>query len=189
MQIFNLIFKSISIILIILLIIIPSAIISIIIILDSKGPVLHWSKRIGKNNNIFLMPKFRTMKTETNDVASHLLNNPEKYITRFGNFLRKTSIDEIPQIYSIIKNDMNFIGPRPALHNQNDLIEMRTKKNIHKIKPGITGYAQVNGRDILSIENKVDYDNQYYQNNNMIMNLKIILKTLILIFKRTNIKH
>ena len=186
---FLILIKILSIIILFFLLIIPSLIISIFIKVDSKGPIIHWSKRVGLNNNIFLMPKFRTMKIETNDVASHLLNNPEKYITRCGNFLRKTSLDEIPQIYSVIKNDMNFIGPRPALHNQNDLIKMRTKKNIHKIKPGITGYAQVNGRDSLSIENKVDYDNQYYQNNNIIMNLKIILKSLMLIFKRSNINH
>ena len=135
------------------------------------------------------MPKFRTMKINTKDVASHLLDNPNQYITRFGKFLRKTSLDEIPQIYSIVKNDMNFIGPRPALHNQYDLIEKRTERNIHKIKPGITGHAQVNGRDSLSIDDKVGYDEQYYKNKSFNMNLTIIIKTLMHLITRSNIRH
>lgn len=189
MHLFNLIIKIISIISLLIIIFIPCIIISIIIVLDSSGPVFHWSKRIGINNKIFHMPKFRTMKIETSNVASHLLKKPEKYITRFGKILRKTSLDEIPQIYSIIKKDMNFIGPRPALYNQFDLINLRTNKNVHKIRPGITGLAQVNGRDNLTIKDKVYFDSEYYEKNNIVMNINILFKTFKLIILRSNINH
>jgi O-antigen biosynthesis protein WbqP len=189
MNLFLLFLKILILLLIVSLLIIPFIIISIIIKIDSEGPVIYWSKRVGIDNAIFLMPKFRTMKIQTKDIASHLLDNPDDHITKFGKLLRITSLDEIPQIYSILKNDMNFIGPRPALFNQFDLIEMRTNKNIHKIKPGITGYAQVNGRDNLSIDNKVKFDSLYCKNNGIKMNLIIILKTILLLLKRSNIKH
>lgn len=189
MYIFYLVIKILSIIFLLLTLFIPCVIISIVIILDSKGPVLHWSKRVGINNKIFLMPKFRTMNMKTKNVASHLLETPEKHVTRFGKILRKTSLDEIPQIYSILKKDMNFIGPRPALYNQLDLIKLRTQKNIHKIYPGITGLAQVNGRDNLTINDKVYFDSEYYRKNNIGVNIQILIKTFKLIILRSNIKH
>ena len=189
MRLLLFLFKILILLILVPLLIIPFIIISIIIKIDSEGPVIYWSKRVGIDNKIFLMPKFRTMKIQTKDVASHLLDNPNDHITKFGKFLRKTSLDEIPQLYSILKNDMNFIGPRPALFNQYDLIEMRKNKNIHKIKPGITGYAQVNGRDNLSIDNKVKFDSLYCKNNGVRMNLKIILKTILILLTSSNIKH
>ena len=183
------ILKVLIIFTLLLFLVIPIITIAILIKLDSTGPIIHWSKRIGLNNKVFLMPKFRTMKVDTKDVATHLLDNPKDKITKIGFFLRKTSLDEVPQIYSIIMNQMNFIGPRPALYNQYDLIDLRTKKNIHKIKPGITGLAQVEGRDELSIKKKVEYDYAYYKNINLKINLIIIFKTFKNIIISKNVKH
>ena len=137
-------FKVISLVVIVLLLFFPFIIISICIKVDSRGPVIHWSKRVGRNNKIFLMPKFRTMKVNTPDLATHLLKNRNNFVTRVGKILRKLSLDEIPQIFSIIRGDMNFIGPRPALYNQYDLIKLRNKFSLSSIKPGITGWAQIN---------------------------------------------
>ena len=140
------------------IVIIPYLIISILIKLTSKGPVLHWSDRIGQNNIIYKMPKFRTMYIGTPDVATHLLKDPAQFITPLGKVLRKTSLDELPQLWSVINSSMSFVGPRPALHNQFDLKELRTKEGVHLLKPGIIGWAQVNGRDEISIEQKVVLD-------------------------------
>ena len=181
--------KLILILIIVLIFLLPILIISIIIKLESKGPVIHWSKRIGLNNKIFLMPKFRTMKINTINVATHLLVDSDNHITKFGKFLRKTSLDEFPQFFSILKLDMNFVGPRPALFNQDDLISLRTIKDIHKIRPGITGLAQINGRDNISIEEKIDLDELYLIEKSHLMNIKIILLTIFSIFNFKNIKH
>jgi len=164
-------------------------IIFIIIKLESEGPVIYWSKRIGKKNAIFYMPKFRTMKINSPDVATHLLDDPGKYLTKFGKIIRKISFDEIPQLYSIIKGDMTFVGPRPALHNQFDLIALRNKFGIGKLKPGITGLAQINGRDDITIEKKVEFDLYYLKNKNIFFNLKIIIMTFIKVLNKKNISH
>ncbi len=132
--------------------------IALLVKLTSPGPVLHWSNRIGVDNTVFRMPKFRTMRTDAPDVATHLLEEPHRHVTRFGGFLRRSSLDELPQLFSILKGDITIVGPRPALHNQHDLIALRTEKGIHRLVPGLTGWAQVNGRDILSIPKKVELD-------------------------------
>ena len=175
---------------IILLILLPLMfIIALLIILNSSGPVIHWSKRIGKKNKIFLMPKFRTMIANAPQKATDLIKKDDNFITKPGFFLRKSSLDEIPQLYSILKGDMNFIGPRPALFNQYDLIELRTKNNIHLQKPGITGWAQINGRDSISITKKVDLEKFYKENNSLYLNLKILFLTFISVLKRNSISH
>ena len=181
--------KLLMAIFLIIILFFPIIIISILIKIESPGPLIHWSRRIGKNNKIFLMPKFRTMKIDVKDVATHLLDNPNKYITKVGKILRKSSLDEIPQLLSILKGEMNFVGPRPALFNQNDLIKLRTKKNIHTLKPGITGLAQIKGRDDLSIVEKIYFDEIYYKKNNFLLDIKIILLTFLLVFDFQNIKH
>ena len=178
----------ISFILIIFLFI-PIIIIIFFIILNSWFPIIHWSKRIGKNNEIFLMPKFRTMKNNTPDVATHLLLDSNSYITRIGFLLRKFSLDEIPQLFSVIKGDMSFVGPRPALYNQYDLKLLRESKGIHKIKPGITGLAQINGRDSIDIKTKVDFDYSYLLNQSNILDIKIIFLTIYNVLTKKNIKH
>ena len=139
----------------------PMLLISIAVRLSSKGPALYWSDRIGKNNKIFKMPKFRSMLTDTPAVATHLLDNPNVYLSPIGGFLRSTSLDELPQLFSVLKGDMSFVGPRPALFNQEDLIALRSEKGVDKLLPGITGWAQVNGRDELSIPDKVAFDTEY----------------------------
>ena len=161
----------------------------ILIYFFDGGKFIHWSKRIGKNNNIFLMPKIRTMKLSTPDVATHLLKKEDIYITKIGKILRKTSLDEIPQLYSILIGDMSFVGPRPALFNQYDLIDLRTKKKINLILPGITGLAQINGRDLLSIKEKVSFDNEYLIKRSFFFDIKIILITIIKIFTSKEIAH
>jgi len=163
--------------------------VGVIIYLTDGLPILFWSKRVGLNNTTFYMPKFRTMKNNSPDVATHEINNPGNYLIKFGGFLRKVSIDELPQLFSIIKGDINFIGPRPALHNQKDLIEKRTKLNIHTIKPGITGWAQINGRDNLNINEKVDLDLYYFKKKSFFINLKIIILTIIQLIIPRGIKH
>ena len=153
--------RSINLLFSLVLIIILSPVylfIIILVYLTSKDPVFYWSERVGKDNKIFKMPKFRSMLINTPAVATHLLDNPDSYLSPIGGFLRSTSLDEIPQLYSVLKGDMNFVGPRPALHNQDDLITLRTEKGVDKLLPGITGWAQVNGRDELSIADKVALD-------------------------------
>ena len=146
---------------------IPMILIALIVKLTSRGPALYWSARVGINNTIFSMPKFRTMRLETPEVATHLMSNPDLYLTSFGSFLRKFSLDELPQLWSTLTGDMSFIGPRPALYNQDDLIDLRTKRGIHRLVPGVTGWAQVNGRDDIPIPLKVEYD-EYYMNNKVL---------------------
>lgn len=173
----------------IIIFIVPILIIYISIRITSKHNVIHWSERIGKDNVIFKMPKFRTMKVGTPAVATHLLDNAENHYTKLGDFLRKTSLDELPQIYSVLTNNMSFVGPRPALFNQYDLMELRTVNGIDLIKPGITGWAQVNGRDELSIEQKVKFEVEYLENKSFLFDLNILWLTLSRVLKSDGISH
>lgn len=175
--------------LLIIIFIIPAIIIYITIKLTSPGPAIHWSKRVGKNNIIFLMPKFRTMRIDTPQLATHLLNNSKNYLAPTGAFLRKSSLDELPQIWSVFVGDMNIVGPRPALFNQDDLIQLRTKNNIHLLTPGVTGWAQINGRDELSILEKVKFDKEYLDNRSLSLDLKIIFLTAYNVIMRSGITH
>jgi O-antigen biosynthesis protein WbqP len=172
-----------------LLLSVPMSIIAVVVKLTSKGPVLHWSDRIGKDNVIFKMPKFRTMKMDAPAVATHLLENPLKYLTPFGRFLRKFSLDELPQLWSVLKGDMSFVGPRPALYNQEDLITLRTEKGIHRLVPGITGWAQVKGRDNLTVSRKVEYDEYYMNHHSFMFDFKIIFLTLVKVLRSENVHH
>ena len=182
-------FDLILAIFLILPLLIPFLIIAILIIVTSKGPVLYWSDRVGKNNKIFKMPKFRSMVINTPTVATHLLNNPDSYLSPIGNFLRTTSIDELPQLFCILKNDMSFVGPRPALHNQDDLISLRTNSDVDKLLPGITGWAQVNGRDKLSVANKVLLDIEYLNRQSFWFDVKILWMTFLKVIKRDEVSH
>ena len=157
--------------------------------LSSAGPVLFWSDRVGVNNNIFQMPKFRTMHLNAPSVATHLLQNPEQYLTPIGGFLRKTSLDELPQLWSILVGDMSFVGPRPALFNQRDLIDLRTEAGIHKLTPGLTGWAQINGRDDLEVEEKVRLDEEYLKRRSFQFDMKIIALTALKIVQTKDISH
>jgi len=157
--------------------------------LTSEGPVLYWSDRVGKDNKIFKMPKFRSMKTGAPAVATHLLQNPDQLLTPIGRFLRQSSLDELPQLWSILKGDMSFVGPRPALFNQDDLIQLRTEKGVHKLVPGLTGWAQVNGRDELPIPQKVDLDVEYLDRQSFVFDLKILCLTFLKVIKQDNVSH
>jgi O-antigen biosynthesis protein WbqP len=168
---------------------IPAMIIALLVSLTSDGPVLYWSERVGLNNRMFRMPKFRTMTIHTPVIATHLIQNPDDYITPIGRFLRKSSLDEIPQLYNIVKGDMSFVGPRPALFNQYDLIELRTTKGIHKIMPGLTGWAQINGRDELPIPIKVEHDEFYKNNISFLFDLKILFKTVLKVLNKEGVTH
>jgi len=163
--------------------------IAIVIRLTSKGPSLYWSDRVGKNNKIFKMPKFRSMLTDTPAVATHLLDNPDDYLFPIGGFLRSTSLDEIPQLFSVLKGDMSFVGPRPALYNQDDLITLRTEKGVDKLLPGITGWAQVNGRDELSIPDKVALDVEYLNRQSFWFDMKILWMTFLKVINRDGVSH
>ena len=164
-------------------------VIAIIIFLSDKTPVIFKQKRIGSNNQYFLLYKFRTMKNKTPNIATHLIEDPSKYYITTGALLRKLSFDELPQLYNIVKGDMVFIGPRPALYNQNDLIKLRTKNNLHKMKPGITGWAQINGRDSISIEKKVELEKLYLKEKSLFLNTKIILMTFLKVFLVSDVEH
>lgn len=165
-------------------------IISLLVIFTSKGPAIHWSKRVGQDNALFKMPKFRSMYTNSPQLATHLMTeSANSYITPIGSFLRKSSLDELPQLYSIIRGDMSFVGPRPALFNQDDLVALRTEHNVHKLKPGITGWAQVNGRDELSIEEKVKFDREYLDNGSFLHDMKIMVMTFVKVVGREEIDH
>ncbi len=155
----------------------------------SRGPVLYWSERIGKDNTPFNMPKFRTMVLNTPPVATHLLQQPDKYLTSIGSFLRKSSLDEIPQVLCVLRGEMSFVGPRPALFNQHDLIRMRTENGVHRLLPGITGLAQITGRDELSVEAKVKCDESYLVNRSLGLDLKILCKTGLSVLTRKNVVH
>jgi O-antigen biosynthesis protein WbqP len=168
---------------------IPMAMIAILIRIGSKGPALYWSDRIGINNAIFKMPKFRTMRIDTPAVATHLLQNPQKYVTPIGRVLRKLSLDELPQLFSVFKGDMSFVGPRPALFNQYDLMELRTRKGIHRLTPGVTGWAQINGRDELAIPVKIQHDEYYLHHRSFGFDLHILGLTVIRVAHRSGVTH
>ena len=167
----------------------PMLIIAILTKLTSPGPILYWSDRVGVDNTIFKMPKFRTMRIDTPVVATHLLKCPEAYLTPIGHFIRKTSLDELPQLWSVLKGDMSFVGPRPALFNQEDLIALRTKKGVHQLIPGITGWAQINGRDDIPIPVKVEYDEYYLKNQSFFFDLKILWITFFKVIKKKGVAH
>ena len=168
---------------------IPLAIITLAVKFTSRGSVLYWSDRVGANNVIFKMPKFRSMQVDTPAVATHLLSNPDVYLTPIGSFLRKSSLDELPQLLSILKGDMSFVGPRPALFNQHDLIDLRTRGGVHHLTPGLTGWAQINGRDELPIPQKVALDIEYMHRQSLIFDIKIILLTFRKVLTRDNVTH
>ena len=167
----------------------PFIFLLVIVRLSSEGPAIFWSERIGVGGKVFLMPKLRTMYSDTPNVASHLLNLSGGYITPIGKFLRKYSVDEIPQIWTVLIGKMSFVGPRPALFNQYDLIELRHKRGIDNIKPGITGLAQVNGRDEISIEEKVDFDYKYLLEQSFMLDLRILFRTIFKVIKKDGLSH
>jgi len=172
-----------------LVLVIPVLLVVMAVRLTSKGPALYWSDRVGRNNMIFKMPKFRSMLVGTPAVATHLLTNPKAYLTPIGAFLRKSSLDELPQLWSILRGEMSFVGPRPALFNQHDLIGLRTQAGVDKLLPGLTGWAQVNGRDELSIVDKVALDVEYLQKKSLAFDVKIMILTVFRVLSRDNITH
>jgi O-antigen biosynthesis protein WbqP len=167
----------------------PILLVALMVRITSVGPVIYWSDRVGRNNKIFKMPKFRTMRVDTPAVATHLLANPDQFLTPIGSFLRKSSLDELPQLWSILHGDMSFVGPRPALFNQDDLITLRTQYGVHKLMPGLTGWAQVNGRDELPIPEKVKLDAAYMQQQSFFTDIKIIFLTFVKVLRREGIQH
>lgn len=167
----------------------PILMVALAVKLTSLGPILYWSDRVGRCNQIFKMPKFRSMRIDTPAVATHMLQNPEKWLTPIGSFLRKSSLDELPQLWSILKGDMSFVGPRPALFNQDDLIDLRTEKGVHELVPGLTGWAQVNGRDELSISQKVQLDAEYLRRQSLMFDLRIFWMTALKVLKRDQVVH
>jgi O-antigen biosynthesis protein WbqP len=169
--------------------VLPIFIVTILVYLTSDGPVLYWSDRVGRHNRIFKMPKFRSMRVGTPAVATHLLQNPSSYFTPIGSFLRKSSLDELPQIWSILVGDMSFVGPRPALFNQHDLIDLRTKHGVSELVPGLTGWAQVNGRDELSISDKVKLDVEYLRRKSLVFDIKILWETFAKVVRRDGVLH
>ena len=168
---------------------VPIALVWVAVRLTSPGPALYWSSRVGRNNVIFQMPKFRTMYTDTPTVATHLLVNPQSYLTSIGSFLRKSSLDELPQLWSIVKGDMSWVGPRPALFNQSDLITLRTENGVHTLVPGLTGWAQINGRDEIPIPDKVKLDTFYLQQHSLLLDIRIIFLTVRKVLKREGVTH
>jgi O-antigen biosynthesis protein WbqP len=168
---------------------VPMLLTALLVKLTSKGPTLYWSDRVGKNNVIFKMPKFRTMRTDTPAVATHLLSDPDRWLTPIGKFLRTSSLDELPQLLSILKGDMSFVGPRPALFNQDDLIALRTAKGVHLLTPGLTGWAQINGRDELPIPVKVGFDEHYLNHRSFSLDMKILSLTLLKVLRREGVQH
>ena len=169
--------------------IIPVAVVAIAVRITSNGPALYWSDRVGRGNRIFKMPKFRSMRVGTPAVATHLLQEPGAYLTPIGSFLRKSSLDELPQLWSILVGDMSFVGPRPALFNQHDLIALRTQHGVDMLVPGLTGWAQVNGRDELPIPEKVNLDVQYLQRQSLVFDLRILWLTFIKVLRRDGVTH
>lgn len=167
----------------------PMLLIAILIKLTTRGPVFHISNRVGQGNRIFRMLKFRTMLADTPQVATHLMTAPQKHLTPIGGFLRKTSLDELPQLLNVLRGEMSFIGPRPALFNQEDLIALRTQKNVHTLVPGITGWAQINGRDELPIPVKVEFDEYYLKKKGILLDLKILGLTLFKVLSKDGVAH
>ena len=167
----------------------PLAVTALAVRFTSPGPVLYWSDRVGRDNRIFRMPKFRSMRVGTPAVASHLLDNPDQFLTPIGSFLRRSSLDELPQLWCVLTGEMSFVGPRPALFNQDDLIALRTRSGVSSLTPGITGWAQVTGRDELSIEEKNGYDLDYLRRQSLAFDIRIILMTVLKVLRRDGIRH
>ena len=167
----------------------PIAVVAILVRLTSKGPALYWSNRVGRGNAVFRMPKFRSMRVGTPVVATHLLKDPRVYLTPIGSFLRKSSLDELPQLWTILKGDMSFVGPRPALFNQDDLIALRVENGVHELVPGLTGWAQVNGRDELPIPEKVKLDVEYLQRQSIWFDIRILWLTFVKVLRRDGVSH
>lgn len=172
-----------------LFLVLPLMLVAFAVRITSTGPILYWSDRIGCNNKIFKMPKFRTMQVDTPAVATHLLPDPKQFLTPVGTFLRKSSLDELPQLWSIIRGDMSFVGPRPALFNQHDLIALRTQYGVDRLVPGLTGWAQINGRDELPIPEKVKLDVDYMNNQSICLDMKILFLTFVKVLRRDGIQH
>ena len=166
---------------------VPAIVIALVVGVTSRGPVFHWSSRVGRGNKIFQMPKFRTMRVDTPDLATHLLKDSGKWITPIGRLLRASSLDELPQLWSILKGDMSFVGPRPALHNQFDLIDLRTTAGVCELSPGLTGWAQINGRDEVSVSEKVELDREYLQRTAFWFDFKILVVTFFKVFRGADI--
>lgn len=171
------------------ILIVPIIVVAILVRLTSPGPAIYWSNRVGRHNSIFRMPKFRSMRIDTPAVATHLLSNPDSYLTPIGAFLRKSSLDELPQLWSILNGDMSFVGPRPALFNQDDLVALRTASGVEKLAPGLTGWAQINGRDELPIPEKVAYDVEYLQRQSLAFDVRILALTFLKVVRRDGISH
>ena len=167
----------------------PLLLVALAVKLSSPGPVLYWSDRVGRHNRIFRMPKFRSMRENTPAVATHLLTNPSAYLTPIGSFLRKSSLDELPQLWSILTGEMSFVGPRPALFNQDDLVALRTAAGVHELLPGLTGWAQVNGRDELPIPQKVELDSEYLRRRSLLFDIRILWMTALKVMKRDGVSH
>jgi len=184
-RLFDIIFS----IVLLLILLIPMMLIAIAVKVTSEGKILYWSDRVGKNNIIFKMPKFRSMISDTPATATHLLHDPKSVLTPVGDFLRKYSLDEFPQLWNILKGDMSFVGPRPALFNQNDLVKLRSDKGVDKIVPGLTGWAQINGRDELPIPEKVKMDVEYLERQSFMFDLKILWLTLLKVVKKDGVSH
>ncbi len=171
------------------ILLLPVVIVAMMVRITSQGPVLYWSDRVGRQNCIFKMPKFRSMRVGTPTMATHLLTNPDAALTPIGTFLRKTSLDEIPQLWSIFKGEMSFVGPRPALFNQLDLVELRTRCGVNELVPGLTGWAQINGRDSISVAEKVALDYEYLAKHSLKFDLYILWLTLLRVMRQDNVAH
>lgn len=182
-------FDVLMVLVVLKILLIPMMIIAICVRATSKGPILYWSNRVGRDNKIFKMAKFRSMRIDAPIVATHLLDDPSRYLTPIGSFLRKTSLDELPQLWNILIGDMSFVGPRPALFNQDDLIALRTQKNVHLLMPGLTGWAQVNGRDELPIVDKVNLDAEYVQRQSFWFDLHILWLTVLKVVRADGVAH
>ena len=168
---------------------VPVLLVALAVRLTSAGPALYWSDRVGRHNKLFKMPKFRSMRVGTPAVATHLLADPKAHLTPIGSFLRQSSLDELPQLWSILVGDMSFVGPRPALFNQHDLIALRTEHGVDALMPGLTGWAQVNGRDELPIPDKVKLDVEYLQRQSLVLDLRILWMTLVKVLRRDGVSH
>lgn len=171
------------------ILLLPLLLTAVLVKLTSRGPVLYWSDRVGRNNEVFSMPKFRSMQVGTPAVATHLLQDPQAWLTPVGSLLRKSSLDELPQLWSILRGDMSFVGPRPALFNQDDLIALRTQYGVHELVPGLTGWAQINGRDELPIPQKVALDAEYLRRRSFWFDLKILFLTAVKVLRRESVSH
>lgn len=171
------------------LLLIPCLLVGLAVRLTSPGPALYWSERVGRNNVLFRMPKFRSMRIDTPVVATHLLTNPDDWLTPIGSFLRKSSLDELPQLWNILRGEMSFVGPRPALYNQHDLIALRTENGVHALRPGLTGWAQINGRDEIPLKRKAALDTHYLQHQSLLFDLKILWLTALKVLRRDGVSH